>query len=208
MRGAKGSLLEGGIRVPMFAYWKGTIPAGQVIHEMVTTLDFTATTLAAGGGALPPEFDGVNILPRLTGQASAITRTRPMFWDFFEEQAVRMGDWKLWRNASGDRLFNIAQDPSELTNLAYQQPEKAAQLAAKLDDWVSTLRPDATSDLRWEDSHWGHTLSGAPAGVGADPRYLLPYDNPKPTPYPAPTKLGEVRKSRLILHAATHWLQA
>jgi len=185
MRGNKGNLLEGGIRVPMFAYWKGTIPASQVIDEMVTILDFTATTLAAGGGDLPPEFDGVDILPSLTGKTSKIERSQPMFWDFYFAQAVRMGDWKLWRNASGDRLFNIAKDPYELFNVIKQQPAKAAELAAKLDDWVATLPPNAIAQLK-EDSTWAHTLNGAPAGVGADPRYLVPYDNPVPTPYPAP----------------------
>ncbi|MEO2014660.1 MAG: sulfatase-like hydrolase/transferase [Fuerstiella sp.] len=133
MRGNKGNLLEGGIRVPMFAYWKGKIPAGQVIDEMVTALDFTATTLAAGGGEVPAEFDGVNILPRLTGQAATITRTQPMFWDFFEEQAVRMGDWKLWRNGSGDRLFRIADDPCEINNVIQQHSQVARRLALKLD---------------------------------------------------------------------------
>jgi hypothetical protein len=186
MRGNKGNLLEGGIRVPMFAYWKGTIPPGQKIDEMVTTLDFTATTLAAGGGKLPPEFDGVNILPRLTGKSSKIARTKPMFWDFYESQAVRMGDWKLFRNGSGDRLFNIADDPSELANVIHEYPERAKQLAAELDDWVSTLRPEATASLAWDDSHWSHALTGAPAGVKPDPRYQVPYDNPVPTPYPAP----------------------
>ena len=135
---------------------------------------------------MPQEFDGVDILPRLTGKAAAIRRTQPMFWDFFEEQAVRLGDWKLWRNASGDRLFNIADDPSELTNVINLHPEKAKQLAAKLDDWVATLRPDATAGLLWDDSHWGYMLSGAPARVKPDPRYLVPYDDPKATPYPAP----------------------
>lgn len=186
MRGNKGNLLEGGIRVPMFAYWKGTIPAGQLLDEMVTTLDFTATTLSAGGGDLPPEFDGVNILPRLTGKASSIPRTQPMFWDFYESQAVRMGDWKLFRNASGDRLFNIANDPSELTNVIRQYPERARELAAELDEWASTLRPDSTAALEWDDSHWSYALSGAPPNVKADPRYLIPYDNPLPQPYPAP----------------------
>ena len=69
MRGEKGSLFEGGIRVPMFAYWKGKIMPGTVIEEMVTTLDLTATTLKAGGGAIPDEFDGVDLLPRLTGKS-------------------------------------------------------------------------------------------------------------------------------------------
>ena len=43
-----------------------------------------------------------------------------------------------------------------------------------------------TADLAWDDSHWHHALHGAPAEVEADPRYLIPYKNPKPTPYPAP----------------------
>ena len=68
MRGEKGSLFEGGIRVPMFAYWKSKIIPGTVIEEMVTTLDLTATTLKAGGGTIPDEFDGVDLLPRLTGK--------------------------------------------------------------------------------------------------------------------------------------------
>tara|TARA_B100000809_G_C15140818_1_gene533257 strand:- start:486 stop:3782 length:3297 start_codon:yes stop_codon:yes gene_type:complete len=186
MRGAKGGLTEGGIRVPMFAYWKGKILPGQIIDEMVTALDFTATSLAVGGGEIPSEFDGVNILPRLTGKEAAITRTQPMFWDFFESQALREGDWKLWRIQSGDRLFKISEDPSELYNVINQYPEKAAQLASKLDTWSASLPKEGRSKLKWDDSHYKGPLHGAPAGVDADPRYLIPYDNPVPTPYPAP----------------------
>ena len=184
MRGNKGNLLEGGIRVPMFAYWKGTIPPGQVIDEMVTTLDFTATTLVAGGGDPPTEFDGVDILPRLTGKAPTIVRTQPMFWDFLTGQAVRIGNWKLYRNGSGDRLFKINKDPAEIFNVIHEQPEYAAQRAAKLDAWVATLPPDATTDLKQDDAQLGYAILGAPTGVKPDPRYLVPYGNPKPTPYP------------------------
>lgn len=186
MRGAKGNLLEGGIRVPMFAYWKGTIPAGQVIDEMVTTLDFTATTLAAGGGELPDEFDGVDILPRLTGKSKKIAREKPMFWDFFEGQAVRLGDWKLWRNGSGDRLFHIAKDPSELNNVIDQHPEQAKLLQDELDKWVASLRPDSQAGLAWDDNFYSYAVTGAPEGVQPDPRYLVPYDDPAPKPYPLP----------------------
>jgi hypothetical protein len=198
MRGNKGNLLEGGIRVPMFAYWKGKILPGQVIDEMVTALDFTATTLSAGGGEIPTEFDGVDLLPRLTQQATAIDRKEPMFWDFFEAQAVRMGDWKLWRNGSGDRLFKIADDPYELNNVIGQHPKKAAALAEALDAWTSTLRPDAKSKLSSDDNHWNFALSGAPAGVEADPRYLIPYENPKPTPYPAPVSGSPVPHGKTV----------
>jgi arylsulfatase A-like enzyme len=186
MRGQKGNLLEGGIRVPMFAYWKGAIQPGQVIDKMVTTLDFTATTLATGGGEIPPEFDGVNILPRLLGKAPKIARAQPMFWDFFGTEAIRQGDWKLWRNASGDRLFHIVADPSELYNVAAKHPERAARMAAALTTWRHSLLPTARSPLNWADEHWRESITGAPPKVQPDLRYRMRYDAPKPTPYPLP----------------------
>jgi uncharacterized sulfatase len=214
MRGQKGNLLEGGIRVPMFAYWKGTIPPGQVIDEMVTSLDFTATSVALGGGTVPPEFDGVNIAPRLTGQEPSITRTKPMFWDFeFRgEQAVRKGDWKLWRNATRDRLFNIADDPMELFDLALKEPARAAELGADLDAWCSPLLDivlppgevvTAKNTLNPESS-WGISITGNEA-AGPDPRYFTPYSNPVTTPYPAPvTTMGMDYANLAIMSAA--WL--
>ena len=186
MRGPKGTLHEGGIRVPMFAYWKGRILPGQVIQEMVTTLDFTATTLAAAGGKIPAEFDGANLLPRLTGEVSAIKRTQPMYWDFYSGQAIRMGDWKLWRDANTTVLFNIAEDPAELVNLAWQQPERTKQLTKQLNDWSDSLLPSARYDPEGRGKTMSPAFAGAPAGAKPDPRYLIPYDKPVATPYPAP----------------------
>ena len=94
--------------------------------------------MAVAGAEIPPEFDGVNLPPRLTGDVAAIKRTQPMYWDFYSGQAIRIGDWKLWRNARTTVLFNIARDPAELTNLAWQQPERALHLAKKLDDWSTS----------------------------------------------------------------------
>ena len=185
MRGPKGTLHEGGIRVPMFACWKGRILPGQVIEEMVTTLDFTATSLAVAGGEIPSEFDGVNLLPRLTGDVAAIKRNQPMYWDFYTGQAIRMGDWKLWRNTDTTVLFNIAQDPAELTNLAWLQPERAQQLAKKLDDWSASLLPSARYNPEGRGANMAPAFTGAPPGVKPDPRYLVPYENPVATAYPA-----------------------
>ena len=185
MRGPKGSLHEGGIRVPMFAYWKGTIPAGLVIEEMVTALDFTATSLAVAGGEIPSEFDGVNLLPRLTGDSTTVERKEPMYWDFYTGQVIREGDWKLWRNGDSTALFNIAADPAELTNLAYQEPERAQQLTKKLDAWSGSLLPSARYDPDGRGSKLTTSLGGAPANAEPDPRYQIPYDNPVATPYPA-----------------------
>ena len=185
MRGPKGTLHEGGIRVPMFAYWKGRILPGQVIEEMVTTLDFTATCLAVAGGPIPPEFDGVDLMPRLTGEVDRIRREHPMYWDFYSGQAIRSGDWKLWRNADTTVLFNIANDPAELTNLAWQQPERAEALAKKLDDWTATLPVHARYNPQGRGARMTPAFTGAPPAAKPDPRYLVPYDHPVATPYPA-----------------------
>ncbi len=185
MRGVKGWLLEGGIRVPMFAYWKGKIQSGQVINEMVTTLDFTATTVALGGGEIPPEFDGVNLMPRLTGEVETIARNQPMYWDFYTGQAMRDGDWKLWRDGDKTLLFNIANDPAELTNLAYQRPDRAGDMGKQLDAWVANLPAKARYNPDGRGSTMANALGGAPPDVKPDPRYLIPYENPVATPYPA-----------------------
>ncbi len=185
MRGEKGSLFEGGIRVPMLAYWKGQIMPGTVIDEMATTLDLTATTLKVGGGEIPAEFDGVDLLPRLTGAVKKIDRPKPMFWEFWQTQAVRVGDFKLWRSSTQELLFNVAEDPYELTNRAQSDAAVAARLRKLLDQWSAQLPPleapqqDASKSFAWP-------LSGAPRGTQPDPRYRIPYANPKPAPYPAP----------------------
>ena len=208
LRGVKGNLLEGGIRVPMFAYWKGQInpqsinqiePVPLSIDEMVTSLDFTATCVALGGGPIPPEFDGVNIMPRLKEQESLITRTKPMFWDFrvvdFRggEQAVRKGDWKLWRNKDGDRLFKISDDPMELFDLAEVEQVKAAELGAELDAWSEPLEKikllknwpaTARQLLAEEDKVWGMNVTGNTVSAHEDGRYLVPYNNRVPERYP------------------------
>ena len=185
MRGVKGWLHEGGIRVPMFAYWKGKIPAGQVLNEMVTTLDFTATAVALGGGVIPSEFDGLDLMPRLTGHVSQLTRSQPMYWDFYTGQAMREGDWKLWRKDDTTVLFNIANDPSELTNLAYQHPERVIEMSKQLDQWSESLPDSARYEPEKRGKNMISSLGGAPADVKPDPRYLVPYENPFPTPYPA-----------------------
>lgn len=185
MRGEKGCLFEGGIRVPMLVHWPAQIEPGQVIDEMVTTLDLTATALVAARGERPEVFDGVDLLPRLTGEAETIQRTEPMFWEFWQTQVVREGGWKLWRGGGEVLLFNIAEDPFELMDLSAAHPEVVDWLSGLLDDWARTLPPcarpgpNASKAFAWP-------RHGAPQGVDADPRYLVPYEQPGATPYPAP----------------------
>ncbi len=146
-RGEKGSLFEGGINVPMLAYWKGVITPGQKIDEAVISLDFMATAMQLAAGKIPERYDGVDILPRLTGKASSIDRPEPLYWLYGDpgkgEQAIRKGDWKLRRSSYGELLFNLVDDPNELVNLLYKETEKAAELALELDTYIANLHPDS-----------------------------------------------------------------
>jgi arylsulfatase A-like enzyme len=171
----------------MFAYWKGKIIPGTVIQEMVTTLDLTATTFKAGGGVIPDEFDGVDLLPRLTGQVSKIKRPEPMFWEFWHTQVVRIGHWKLWRSTKQEMLFNLANDPYEINNRIQSDAKVADRLRKKLDQWSVTL-PRLNKSDRDASEVFAWPLEGATAGTNPDPRYLVPYLDSKPAPYPAPIK--------------------
>ena len=171
----------------MFAHWKGKIIPGTVIHEMVTTLDLSATILKAGGGVIPDEFDGVDLLPRLTGENAKIKRPEPMYWEFWHTQVVRMGDWKLWRSTQQEMLFNLARDPYEINNRIQSDTKVAERLRRKLDQWSASL-PRLNKPDRDANEVFAWPLEGAPVGTEPDPRYLVPYADPKPLPYPAPIK--------------------
>jgi arylsulfatase A-like enzyme len=187
LRGEKGSLWEGGIKVPMLAYWKGTIPAGQVIDEPIWTLDFTATALKLAGGTVPAEFDGVDILPRLKGEESTLARSKPMFWDWGSEIAIRKGEWKFIRKGTRKNLFNLARDPMELYDVQSDYPSKFAELEAELMAWYNALPPEGQSPLNGDGIDFyvtGNTSSDT------DARYILPFTDGTPAAYPAPLQYG------------------
>ena len=143
LRGAKGTALEGGIRVPFLMSWPGTIPAAGVRDEPVITLDVLPTFLAAAGQDLPPDraFDGADLLPLMTGQTDAAPHDT-LFWKMEWGAAVRAGDWKLVRTPAGEHwLFNLAEDLSENTDLAAMEPGRMATLRRSLEVWEATHPP-------------------------------------------------------------------
>ncbi len=139
LRGAKGTALEGGNRVPYIISWPGTIPEGIVFSNPVSTLDILPTFLAAAGGTLPSDrtYDGVDLLPFLNGERTEAPHDT-LFWKMEWGAAVRAGDWKLVRTPNAEHwLFNLANDISETTDLALEYPEKMANLRASLESWES-----------------------------------------------------------------------
>jgi arylsulfatase A-like enzyme len=141
LRGAKGSVYEGGFRVPFVITWPDRLPAGRVDHRTVSSVDVFATTLAAAGVPMPTDrkYDSVNLLLYLSGADAGSPHER-LFWRSGALLAVREGDWKLVRGAGpADELYDLAADVGETRDLAAARPEVKARLAAALDAWNREL---------------------------------------------------------------------
>jgi arylsulfatase A-like enzyme len=139
LRGVKATTLEGGIRVPFCAQWKGKIPAGTTFDHPMIQLDILSTAIAAAGGKVDPDWklDGVDLMPYLTGKDAGKPHDT-LYWRFGEQWAIRKGDWKLVVSridGATPRLFNLKEDIGEAKNLADAEPAKVKELKADWDKW-------------------------------------------------------------------------
>lgn len=129
-RAFKGSVHEGGIRVPFIARWPGKIKTGAVSDLPAAFYDLAPTFCEIAGGAAPKGADGISILPTLTGKGRQ-RRHEFLFWDFNGyggQQAVRMGDWKgvrknLHQGNTSIELYNLANDIGEKNDVAAKHPD-------------------------------------------------------------------------------------
>jgi arylsulfatase A-like enzyme len=148
LRGHKGEVVEGGIRVPMAMRWPGVIPAGKTNDSPVISLDWLPTFVEAAGGKVEAgwKLDGVSLLPVLKDPA-AMLPGRPLFWRTGGSKgpvAVREGDWKLVqlrgkKEGAGPELYHLKDDISEARNVAAEHPEKVKALEATLKAWEAGL---------------------------------------------------------------------
>ena len=156
LRGQKGTLWDGGIRVPFTVTWKGKIPAGQTLDEAIHSLDILTTSLAAAGIEPKEEWqlEGMNLLPYLKGEQPHL-EDRFLFWDNPRAMAVRDRDWKLIQpnklHKNGrPQLFKISDDIGEQNNLFNKYPEEAKRLQKAFDKWNADNEPS-----KWG---WGRDL--------------------------------------------------
>ncbi|MEO1615643.1 MAG: sulfatase-like hydrolase/transferase [Planctomycetota bacterium] len=149
LRGEKGQMYEGAIRVPFRMCWPGVLPEGKVYEKPVLSADLFATAATLAGAKLQHEIDGVDLLPFLSGE-SAGRPHRTLFWRQGVRSAVRVDDWKLVRDRGGSRkkpgpwqLYDLSTDLSESNNLSAERPEK---LQAMIQEW-KTLNNEMVDPL-------------------------------------------------------------
>ncbi|MBM3786777.1 MAG: arylsulfatase [Acidobacteria bacterium] len=133
LRGNKGSVFEGGMRVPALAWWPGRVPKGKVSGEIVSNMDILPTFANLAGGKPPTDrrIDGNDITHILEGKPKAASGYDAFF--FYHSNrllAVRQGPWKLHVNGT---LYNLDADIGETNDIANQNPAIVAQLTAKLE---------------------------------------------------------------------------
>lgn len=151
LRGSKGYLTEGGIRVPAVACWPARIPAGTVYREPVMHMDILPTMLNAAGAdpaALPP-MEGVNLLPHWCGEASAPPH-ETLHWQMHHESmdrwAIRAGDWKLVRARNAEGLYNLREDIGETHDLSERHPEIVERLTRLHAQWHARNTPSRVNE--------------------------------------------------------------
>ncbi len=135
LAGYKGSLWEGGHRVPAVACWPGRIRAGTTTHQTVLGMDLFATMMSIAGAKLPVDLklDGVDLLPMLTEGAKLPERM--LFWRYRKEKAARKGPWKLLVQGNQSKLYNLEEDLGEKENLAIAKPQMLKALEDELAAW-------------------------------------------------------------------------
>jgi arylsulfatase A-like enzyme len=137
----KGSLWEGGVRVPAIVRWIGVVPGGKTTDQAAITLDWTATIVKTT--ATNPRSDypleGADLMPVCTGQRSSFERT--LYWRNNRHQATRSGTWKYLREGDNEHLFDLVSDPGEKADLKNQQAAVFERLKGNYQKWNNEMLP-------------------------------------------------------------------
>ena len=145
LRGTKGSLFEGGIRVPTIVRWPGRIQAGTVSDAVWAHWDVLPTCAEIAGVEPPKKIDGVSVLPTLLGKDQPQLDDRFLYWEYGRNkkftQAVRKGDWKAIRiGLNGPiNLYDLKMDVAETTDVANQHPSVTGQI----EKYLTTARTES-----------------------------------------------------------------
>lgn len=149
LRGQKGSLYEGGIRVPLIVKWPDKVKPSTVSNEIVNSYDLFSTFVELGGGKIPAtqQTDGISLVPIVKGEKASLNRDA-LYWHFPTSQwtrnpmgAIRKGDYKLIEHYDNGNLelFDLKDDIGETINLVNKKPVKAKELLTDLKAWRTSI---------------------------------------------------------------------
>ena len=186
LRGRKGDTFEGGMRVPFIARMPGRIPAGQVSSSFASTLDFLPTIANFTAARLPANpLDGIDIWPLLNGSTADLPREVFLYFNFWDIQCARMGNWKLHVSRhnvaayspspmagllnlplANPELYDLVSDPEEGYDRADEFPEVVASIRAR----IEAMLPSFPEEVRasWAGTHRRHVYQ-TPAGALPEP---------------------------------------
>jgi arylsulfatase A-like enzyme len=140
--GRKTELLEGGVRIPSIIRWPGHVRANTTSNQVMISMDWLPTLVAAGGGTLDPSSppDGMNLGPQLSGAAPV---SRKLFWRYKNnrQEAMRDGDWKYLKILDQTFLFIVVDDPLERANLKERRRDIYDRLASEWRAWNANMLP-------------------------------------------------------------------
>ena len=141
LREGKGTLYEGGLRIPAIVRWPGHIEGGRTSDEIIISTDLYPTLAEVAGISIDHEIEGCNLLQHLI-QSESIDR-ETLYWHYphyhlgMPGGVIRAGDYKLieYFETGELELYNLVEDPGEAYNLAIELPDRAKELHLKLQNW-------------------------------------------------------------------------
>lgn len=145
LRGGKGGVYEGGIRVPAIARWPGQLKAGSVVTQPIQVQDLLPSLAGIAGAKPPAGIDGIDVWRWVRQPAAPVPRT--LVWQTPKASALRSGDWKLVHTGANlddgvDELYDLAADPFEANDLSRAAPERVAKLRQELARRLPRLPPE------------------------------------------------------------------
>jgi N-acetylgalactosamine-6-sulfatase len=140
-RGSKSSLWEGGIRAPLHIRWSERIRPGGSVHQVAMTMDLAPTLLRAAGSQAG-RFDGIDLMPFITGERPPADRT--VFWRYkrgrIVRRAVRDGNWKYVDDNGAKELHDLSTDIAETKDLSTSRADVVQTMEVRLRTWERDVR--------------------------------------------------------------------
>jgi arylsulfatase A len=147
----KSTLWEGGIHVPCIMRWPSKLPKGVITEQVGITMDLTATMLSIAKAKVDESkpLDGIDLLPRITGDLPTVPRT--LCWRILrtgrQQKAIRHEHWKYIQDGNVEMLFDLNKDIGERIDLAYSRPDVFHDLKRRLENWEAEMAQEKTDFL-------------------------------------------------------------